>query len=481
VWLAGSRDMAQELARRVSAGSPVSLALTERGHGSDLLATTTTASAAADGSYRITGEKWLINNATRSELLTVLARTDTTAGPRSLSLVLVDKSRLDPREYTCTAKIPTHGVRGADISGIEFHAAAAGAVDLVGPRGGGLAVLLKSFQMSRTVCAALSLGAADQAIDILWSFCQARELYGRHLADLPTARRSLGESMAGLFVAEAVTMLGSRAIGALTGEMSIVSAVVKSFVPTLVDGMVEELSELLGARAFLLDVFAGGRFQKVARDHRIVGIFDGSTFVNQNYLINQFRTLADGYRRGAADTAGLELACALDRVNRPVNERRLALFSRTGCSIVQALPAAVEELAGLTAAGRADPEVLPLARELVAATAGVHAALATHPPAAFPEPEAFTDARRYEWCFAGAACLLLWLHNRELPAGGATAGLWPDGRWLRAALTLVLRGLGREPGGAGQVFVDLADAVAAGPRSRWISVLPCGGERSDAS
>ena len=62
----------------------------------------------------------------------------------------------------------------------------------------------------------------------------------------------------------------------------------KSFVPTLVDGVIADLGELLGARAFLDDVYADGAFPKLERDHRIIAIFDGSTAVNRNALINQF-------------------------------------------------------------------------------------------------------------------------------------------------------------------------------------------------
>src|SRR5262249_22723352 len=67
------------LARLVLRGDQIALALTERGHGSDLLGTEVEA-APGPGGYRLRGEKWLVNNATRGRALTVFARTDPAGG-----------------------------------------------------------------------------------------------------------------------------------------------------------------------------------------------------------------------------------------------------------------------------------------------------------------------------------------------------------------------------------------------------------------
>ncbi|MGA9768390.1 MAG: acyl-CoA dehydrogenase family protein, partial [Blastocatellia bacterium] len=75
VWLSGSDQQKQRLAQIIKEGGQVALALTEKEHGSDLLATEVTATKTAGG-YILSGEKWLINNATRCAAFTLFARTD---------------------------------------------------------------------------------------------------------------------------------------------------------------------------------------------------------------------------------------------------------------------------------------------------------------------------------------------------------------------------------------------------------------------
>ena len=49
--------------------------------------------------YRLTGEKWVISNATRSDMLTLFVRTLPQGGSRGFSLLLVDKRELEPATY----------------------------------------------------------------------------------------------------------------------------------------------------------------------------------------------------------------------------------------------------------------------------------------------------------------------------------------------------------------------------------------------
>ncbi|MEU9918209.1 acyl-CoA dehydrogenase family protein [Streptomyces sp. NPDC051001] len=454
VWLAGRPEQARALGADIIAGAPVSWGLTERGHGSDLLAGDMTATP-QPGGFRVHGEKWLINNATRGTLLCLLVRTRPEGGPRGFSLLLADKRRLPADRWRPLPKVPTHGIRGADISGIALDDCPFPADALIGEPGAGLETVLKALQLTRTACTALSLGAADQAVRLAEEFAAGRELYGRRLIELPHVRRVLGEAYAALHAAEIVSVLAARSVHTLPQEMSVISAVAKSYVPTRVDELITACGELLGARAFLTEVHEHGAFQKLERDHRVVGIFDGSTFVNQHVLINHFPVLARGHREGTADEEGVARAADLSAPPPPARLDRLSLLARGGCSFTQSLRTASGELRVLVSAGQAPARVADLAEELTDSCDRLHEELALSPPAAQDAPpEAFALARRYEQCFAGAAALRLWLHNR-------TPG--KDPLWLEAVLTHVLRSV-RPPGRPtdGEVFDRLFDARAAG-------------------
>ncbi|WP_261800615.1 acyl-CoA dehydrogenase family protein [Streptomyces sp. PBH53] len=424
-WVAGTDEQRRTLARRVLAGAVVSWGLTEPGHGSDLLAGELTAAPTADGGWRLDGAKWPINNATRGDLISVLARTAPEGGPRGFSQLLVDKHVLAPGTFSPLPKEPTHGIRGADISGIRFTGAKTPADALTGRPGDGLDIVLRSLQLTRTVCTSLSLGAGEHALRLAHAFAAGRAMYGTTLLRLPLARRVLGRAAASLALADAASLVAARAAHHLPGEMSVMSAVVKAGVPEIVQLAVDDLAELLGARGFLTEHHAHGAFQKLERDHRIVAVFDGSTAVNRASLINQFPVLARLHRKGAYDAEGLAATVTAQPVP-PVDAGALRLFSRTGCSVVQALPAAAERLAALAATGALPRRVPELAAALAAEAAAVADAMAAPRPAGRgTPPEAFEAARRYERCFAGAAAahLLLADPGDQPRTGSLTAAL----------------------------------------------------------
>jgi alkylation response protein AidB-like acyl-CoA dehydrogenase len=423
VWLAGHPEQARALASRVRGGAVVSWGLSERDHGADLIAGELTATAEPDG-WRLDGEKWLINNATRADLVCLLARTGTAGGARGFSLFLVHKADLAASHWRTLPKVRTHGIRGADISGIAFDGARIPAGAVVGQPGAGIETVLSALQLTRTVCAALSLGAMDHALRLGLRYTAQRRLYGHLLHELPQVRATLARAGAALLLAEAVSTVAARGVHALTGELSVLSAVTKALVPALAASAIREIGELLGARSFLIDEYADGMFQKVDRDHRIVGVFDGSTAVNRAALIAQFPVLARRFRQARVDQKGLTTAVDLTQPLAPLDPARLSLMSRTGCSLMQSLPALVAQLRGVLGAHTAD-RILREATEL-------HDELAAYRPVAREVPAAaFWLARRYERCVASAACLSLWLRNQERLRHHP---LWIDALWLHACL-----------------------------------------------
>lgn len=434
VWVAGTDAQARELGELIASGVPVSWGLTERDHGSDLLAGDMLATRTAGG-FRVSGEKWLINNATRSGAICTLVRTDPEAGPRGYSLLLIDKRRLGAGEFAESPKVPTAGIRAADISGFILTGAVVPQAGLVGREGQGLEIVLKGMQLTRTLCAALSLGAADHALRLVTEFAGARKLYDRPLLSLPLARRTLAECYADQLLSEALTLLAARTIHAATGEMSLWSAVVKYLVPTHTETALLRLRRVLGARSQLLDGYAQGRFQKLERDNAIVSLFDGNTLVNLNSLINQFPLLARVRRHGGRiDVEALRTVADLSRELPEFDAAALSLVARNGAAMLHALPDAVATLSE----GGADVELTAAATHLMAVTECVLDEVEAYRPTPFPPAAAYELARRVALCLAGAAVLQLWLHNRNTARGP----LWDRGVWLTAVLARLLDRLG---------------------------------------
>ncbi|MEH0525581.1 hypothetical protein QBA38_42915 [Streptomyces stelliscabiei] len=102
----------------------------------------------------------------------------------------------------------------------------------------------------------------------------------------------------------------------------------------------------------------------------------------------------------------------------------------TGCSAVQALPDLAARLRR-----QGPPEAGPLLDLLLAELARLEEESADFVPVAGGLPStAFRLAEAYERAYASASCLLLWLENPHLRAGG----LGGNALWLRACLTVLL-------------------------------------------
>lgn len=278
VWLKGGEAQRARQAQALRDGKLAALALTEEAHGSDLLATET---RLTEG--RLTGAKWLINNGTRAELVTVLARTNDGPGLTSCSLAQLDKRAATG--FRNLPKIPTHGIRGADISGLVFEGAEP--VTLIGNEGTGVQLVLEALQITRIGCAAFSLGAGDTALRLALDFALGRKLYGATAFEIPHARAVLTTAFLDLLIAEAVALGSWRGLHVCPEQMSLAAAVTKYFVPTRVEQLVRDVAVVFGARHWLRD----GPFQKLMRDASVVSLFDGSTAVNLEGIVLQLGRL----------------------------------------------------------------------------------------------------------------------------------------------------------------------------------------------
>src|SRR5262249_24228802 len=205
VWIDGSTAQRRTVAEIIKGGKQMAFALTEKAHGSDVLASDCRGIKVKEG-YLLSGEKWLINNGTRGAALTVFARTPTPDNPGEFSLLLVVKTLLDDSSYSHLRRVKTHGIRGADISGIRFHECLVPHDALIGAPGSGLETALKGLMITRTLCSGFSLGALDTALRLTTQFSLERKLYAGVAYDIPHVRSVLTSCFLDLLACECLAV-----------------------------------------------------------------------------------------------------------------------------------------------------------------------------------------------------------------------------------------------------------------------------------
>ena len=407
IWLAGDEAQQARAARLLLSGGAMGLALTEEEHGSDVLAgdahAIETTGHLEPPRWRITGRKWLINNGARGAAYTVFARTGQPNALDGHSLFFVERDRLSAGSMRSLGKIRTHGIRGADISGLVLDGAGPLEDPLLGAKGGGLELLLKSLQITRAGCAFFSLGAADTALRLALDFARERTLYGGKLIDLPQARAELSQVFAELLLAESAALATVRAAQVAPEQLSLWSAAIKFFVPVLCERSIRACARVLGARHYLREGFAGGVFQKLLRDAEVVSLFDGSTAVNLDGVGTQLLRLAGRARPGSREErdAALEQIFAVGAPVPPLDGAKLVLLNGGRCDLTQGL---ADARAALGAAR--PPALLAAIDRLLAAHSrlldDVRQLQQRERSEVKRSPELFELARRFCAIFAGA-------------------------------------------------------------------------------
>jgi alkylation response protein AidB-like acyl-CoA dehydrogenase len=480
VWVRGDDRQKADVARMVLDGAQLALALTERAHGSDLVASDVVAKRSGDV-LTLDGEKWLINNATRGRGLSVLANVEHEDGTRNLSMLFVDKTHVEPASAIVhLPKNRTHGIRGADISGVAFRGARVSADAIVGDEGAGLEIALKLLQVTRTTCSALSLGAGDTALRVALDFATARSLYGTTVDRLPYARHMLVASHVQQLICECVSFAAARTLHVLPEQMSVTSAIAKYFVPTTIEASVASLSVVLGARYYLRGGYRDGAFEKLVRDNALIGLFDGSKVVNLAALGAQLVGLSEqrSSTRGkfsASDEAALEALFDMRHPTPPLDLHRLELTNGDEDIVVRALahaPARVARIAdhGAGAAvlsavrGAADALASELARFDKAVIA------AADDPAYRRSAQVFAHAKQYCALYAASACLHHWIFNRERLSPEVARGEWLP---LALAQLFAVAGDARAPQPHAAIFDGAEALMHSQHRSRALfSTLP---------
>lgn len=421
VWLWGTQSQRSRVAESVLAGGFGTAGISEDAAGSDLLATRTSA-APIEGGYLLDGRKWLIGNGRRSTFATVLA-----ASEPSYGLFLLDFAAIGNAGVRRLPKVRTLGLRGHDLSGVEFDRCRIDADAALGRPGRGIEMVSGALQYTRTLVGGMSLGAADTGLRIALRHARDRILYGRPALVLPPVTSLLARAFADVLVAECTQLAAARGVDVAPRRMGLWSAVAKYVVPGLCTDAVSACAEVLSARAYLRDGVAGGAFQKLARDVAITPVFEGTRLVQLEAIRAQ---LASGVRRPARPAVPVSLLFAFG--DPPADwtpaQSHPSITYGGADEVVDLLDSAVARLDG-------DNELHTIGRSLLMVRDETREAVrgsATHRSA-----EAYDVARRHALVHAAACCLHTWLERRV-----ALGDLAADRAWLAVGLRRVLERLG---------------------------------------
>jgi (2S)-methylsuccinyl-CoA dehydrogenase len=217
IRLGGTEAQKTEWLPKLASGEILPTAVfTEPGTGSDLGALKTRAVRNGDV-YRITGNKTWITHAARSDMMTLLARTDPNSTDwRGLSMFLASKPRGTdadpfPAKGMTGGEIRVLGYRGMKEYELAFDNFEVPAENLLGGQeGNGFKQLMATFESARVQTAARAVGVAQNALELALSYAHERIAFGRKIAEFPRVAVKLAMMVTETMIARQLTFFAAR-------------------------------------------------------------------------------------------------------------------------------------------------------------------------------------------------------------------------------------------------------------------------------
>ena len=250
---------------------------TEPNTGSDLGALRTRAVQNGED-WSVTGNKTWITHATRTHMMTLLARTDSdTTNYKGLSMFLAEKT-----PGTDEVPFPTEGMTGGEIEVLgyrgmkeyelafdNFHVK--GENLLGGKPGKGFKQLMETFESARIQTAARAVGVAQSALDLAYRYSVDRKQFGKPLIEFPRVANKLAMMAVELMIARQLTYFS--AFEKDQGRRCDIEAGMAKLLGARVAwAAADNALQVHGGNGFALEY----KISRVLCDARILNIFEGA-------------------------------------------------------------------------------------------------------------------------------------------------------------------------------------------------------------
>ncbi len=213
----GTEDQKQKWLPKLADASVLPTAVfTEPSTGSDLGSLITRAVKKDEG-YEITGNKTWITHASRTNVMTLLARTNpSTNNYTGLSMFLAEKIAGSdeipfPSIGMSGGEIEVLGYRGMKEYEIAFDNFKVSESNLLGGvEGQGFKQLMQTFESARIQTAARAIGVAQSALDLALDYSISRKQFGKSLIDFPRVSSKLAMMAVEIMISRQLTYYSAR-------------------------------------------------------------------------------------------------------------------------------------------------------------------------------------------------------------------------------------------------------------------------------
>ena len=258
---------------------------TEPNTGSDLGSLRTRAIRKGDD-WEVTGNKTWITHATRTHVMTMLARTDPeTTDYRGLSMFLAEKTPgSDENPFPTTgmtgSEIEVLGYRGMKEYELAFDGFAVKGDNLLGGETGkGFKQLMQTFESARIQTAARAVGVAQSALDVGMQYAQDRKQFGKPLIDFPRVAGKLAMMAVEIMIARQLTYFSAHEKDN-DRRCDLEAGMAKLLGARIAWACADNALQIHGGNGFALEY----KVSRILCDARILNIFEGAAEIQAQVI-----------------------------------------------------------------------------------------------------------------------------------------------------------------------------------------------------
>ncbi len=258
---------------------------TEPNTGSDLANLRTRAVREGDV-YRVHGGKTWITHGSRSDIMTLLVRTNPDiAGHRGLSMLIAEKPRgTDDEPFPANgmsgSEIHVLGYRGMREYEIGFDGFEVPVANLLGGvEGQGFRQLMETFESARIQTAARALGVAQNALRLGLAYAKQRVQFGKPILHFPRVHAKLAMMAAETMLARQLTYFAAREKDA-GRRCDVEAGMAKLLAARVAWANADAALQIHGGNGFALEY----PISRVLCDARILSIFEGAAEIQAQII-----------------------------------------------------------------------------------------------------------------------------------------------------------------------------------------------------
>jgi alkylation response protein AidB-like acyl-CoA dehydrogenase len=254
-------------------GKLACLSLTEPGAGSDLQGGVRTTAVKEGDSWIVDGAKMWMTNASISDLMVVLCRTDAAGGSRSLSHILVPTNSPGLTIGPAEKKM---GLKGSPTHAVTFEEVRVPLENLLGEEGRGLQQTLATLDSGRVGIGALAVGLGQAAYETAVQYAHVRETFGQPIAHYQAVQWMLADAATELQAARLMVYWAASLKGAgkkYTKE----AAMAKLFATEVSERVCRNAIQIHGGYGYSSEF----EVERMYRDTRLMTIGEGTSEIQR--------------------------------------------------------------------------------------------------------------------------------------------------------------------------------------------------------